>query len=155
MHEAAVVRGLYDALTRRDVPRLLGALHPEVEWQQADGNPYSRGPEPLRGRDAVMIHVVDRLSDDWEDFAAEPVRIHATGGTVVVEAVCRGRHVGTGRRLHMRACHVWRIDDGRVIAFREYVDTAQVRYAMAVRSRGGIGGWGGVGPAVGSGSDAA
>nr|WP_294502981.1 hypothetical protein [uncultured Rhodopila sp.] len=38
-----LVRAFYAALGRGDVPGLLGLLHPEPEWTEAEGFPYYRG----------------------------------------------------------------------------------------------------------------
>ena len=37
------VRAFYDALGRGDVPSLLGLLHPDLHWTEAQGFPYYSG----------------------------------------------------------------------------------------------------------------
>jgi hypothetical protein len=43
-----IVKGLYDALGKGDVPAVLGAFDPQIQWREAenflyaDGNPYRR-----------------------------------------------------------------------------------------------------------------
>ena len=39
----SVVRAFYDALGRGDVPGLLGKLHDNLEWTEAQGFPYCSG----------------------------------------------------------------------------------------------------------------
>lgn len=56
---ADLVRGIYDAFGKGDVPAVLGAMDPGIEWNEAenfiyaDGNPYV-GPQAVaRGCFAV------------------------------------------------------------------------------------------------------
>jgi hypothetical protein len=141
MDNVTVVMSLYDALKSRDTPAVLDAMAPDVRWSLADGNPYTPGPGPLRGHDEVVTHVLDRLAKDWDEFRILPTAIHDAGTAVVVEGRCTGRHARTGRVLDTRLCHVWTVKKGVVTHMSEHVDTAQLRHAMAVRSRGGVGGW--------------
>jgi hypothetical protein len=47
-----IVKALYDAFGKGDVPAVLGAFDPEIQWRQAenflyaDGNPYA-GPQAV------------------------------------------------------------------------------------------------------------
>lgn len=38
-----MMRDLYDALGRGDVPAVLGAMDLGIEWREAEGNPYEPG----------------------------------------------------------------------------------------------------------------
>jgi ketosteroid isomerase-like protein len=47
-----------------------------------------------------------------------------------------GRYAGTykssGRSVDAQVCHVLRFRDGRLASFQQYVDTAQMQYALAI-----------------------
>jgi hypothetical protein len=155
MTSVDIVTSLYDAFARHDLPGVLRRLDTDVAWHLADGNPYAAGPEPLVGRDAVMIHVLNRIVDEWSEVRLNAMQVHAAGDVVTVQARFRGRNDKTGRRLDVDVCHIWTLREGRAVRVQEYIDTARLRYAMAVRSRGGIAGWDEAGPSVEGGTEAA
>ena len=39
----ALVRSFYTALAARDVPAVIGVLHPDLHWTEAEGFPYFSG----------------------------------------------------------------------------------------------------------------
>jgi len=44
MSEAAeMVRAFYAAVSRADVPTIVGLLHPDLHWTEAEGFPYYSG----------------------------------------------------------------------------------------------------------------
>jgi ketosteroid isomerase-like protein len=55
------IRGLYEAVSRGDVPSVLAALDANVEWTEAEGFPY-RGA--YTGPDAVLNGVPARLGSE-------------------------------------------------------------------------------------------
>ena len=77
---AKMIRGLYEAFARGDVPAVLSGFAPEVKWTEAEGFPYGGtyvGPE------AVLQGVFMRLATEWDGFAAVPADFVAEAGTVV------------------------------------------------------------------------
>jgi len=63
----------------------------------------------------------------------QPQDFHDAGSTVVVEGRCTGTHKLTGKVLDAQVCHVWKIRDGKLVSFQQFVDTAPWRAAMGVR----------------------
>jgi len=122
-----LVRNLYDALARGDVPTVLAGLDPGVEWTEAEGIPY-RGT--YIGPEAVLNGVFARLATEWDGFQVTP-REHIDGGDQVVTL---GRYAGaykaTGKAFEADFAHVWTLRDGKVIRFRQYVDSALVQDAI-------------------------
>jgi hypothetical protein len=47
MSNVAWMKGLYEAFTRGDVPTVLGAMDPQINWHQAEGHPYVPSGEAL------------------------------------------------------------------------------------------------------------
>lgn len=54
-------------------------------------------------------------------------------GAVVVEARYTGTFKETGKELDAQVCHIWKIRDGKVASFQQYVDTAQLQDVEGVR----------------------
>jgi ketosteroid isomerase-like protein len=118
----ALVRGIYEAFGKGDVPAVLGAMSPEIEWAEAENFIYA-DRSPYRGHDAVVAGVFARLATEWDGFAAAPESFVDGGDTIIVFGRYGGTYKATGRSLDAWMAHVWRIEDGRAVAFRQLVDT--------------------------------
>ena len=121
MSNADHVRGLYEAFAKGDVPAVLAALDDNVEWTEADGFPHGG---TYIGPDAVVDGVFARIGSEWDPFVADMKEFLDAGDNVVAIGRYRGTHKPTGGSLDSEAAVVWTLRDGKVIRFRQYVDTA-------------------------------
>lgn len=121
-----LIRSLYDAFARGDAQTVLDALHPEVEWNEAEGSPYA-DQNPYCGPQQVGEGVFGRLVADYDRFTTTPETFIAEGLHVVVIGRYRGTHRRSGRPLDAPFVHVWTVKDGQVTSFQQYTDTAQYR----------------------------
>ena len=121
----ALIASLYEAFARGDAATVLGAFHPEIVWQEAEGNPLA-DRNPYVGPQQVGEGVFARLGADYAGFVVTPATLHDAGDTVVAE----GRYTGTGRAtglpLDAQFVHVWTLRDGKITRFQQYADTAQL-----------------------------
>lgn len=131
MSATEVVRRLYDAFARGDLPEVLELLDGQVEWHEAEGSPYNLGPGGFVGPDAVVTNLFEKMGTDWTEFAVHPRAFHEARGVVVVEVRYTATHA-SGRLLDSQACHVWTVGNGRITKFQQYMDTAQMRRVMGV-----------------------
>lgn len=100
-----VVRGVYQAFAVGDIPSVLGALSPIVEWTEAAGGPYggvSIGP------DAVLENVFMKIGGEWDGFAAVPSKFVTDGATVVAPGEYSGTYKATGKSFQAPFAHVWK-----------------------------------------------
>jgi ketosteroid isomerase-like protein len=58
--------------------------------------------------------------------------LHDAGQYVVIEGRYTGTYKPTGRKLDAQLCHVLRIQDGKLVGFQQYLDTAQLQAVQAV-----------------------
>lgn len=130
MENVQVVRDLYDAFGEGDVAAILGAMDPEIEWREAEGNPYQPPGTAWVGPDAIMQNLFIRLGTEWDGFLASPKEIHDAGDTVVVEGRYTGTYKATSKPIDAQFCHVLKIRNGKVTSFQQFVDTAQMQGAM-------------------------
>ena len=100
---AEVVRGVYDALGRGDMPAVLGAMADDLEWYEAEGMPYGG---VYQGGDAVAQNVFGPLIEDIPDFAVKPEELISSGETVAVVARYTGTGKATGKELDLVVAHV-------------------------------------------------
>ena len=120
------IEHIYDAFARGDTDAVFGAMAPDVEWNEAEGNPYADG-NPYRGPQAVGEGVFGRLLADYDGFAALPEQFVAEGDTVVALGRYAGTRTDGGQTLDAPFVHVWTLEGGVVTAFQQYTDTAQFR----------------------------
>ena len=59
----AAVKATYDAFAVGDVPAVLGAMSPAIEWNEAENFPYADG-NPYRGPEAVLNGVFARIGGE-------------------------------------------------------------------------------------------
>ena len=130
MDNVKLMKDLYDAFGRGDVPAVLGAMSPTIQWHQAEGNPYNPSGQPWVGPDAVMNNLFMRLGAEWDGFTVQPRAFHGAGDSVIVEARYSGTFKPTGKSMDTQVCHVWDVKDGKVTRFQQYVDTAKLRDVM-------------------------
>jgi ketosteroid isomerase-like protein len=133
MSNVDVVKHAYAAFARGDVAAVVDAMDPGIEWRQAEGNPYMPSGEAWVGPEAIVNNLFVRLGAEWDAFAVHPNAYHDAGDTVVVEGRYSGTYKDTGKSMDTQVCHVWRLRNGKIIRFQQYVDTAQVQDVMGVR----------------------
>jgi len=122
------VRGIYDAFNEGDMPAVLSAMDPSIEWREAEHFPYADG-NPYVGPDAVVEGVFSRIDRDWEGWSAVPDEMLDAGDSVVVLGRYLARHGTTGAELDAQFAHVLWLEDGRVTRFQQYTDTAAILQA--------------------------
>ena len=118
---------MYQAFAEGDVPTVLGALSPEIDWTEAEGFPYAG---TYHGPRAVLEGVFMRLGSEWNGFAAIPDEFIDGGDTVVVLGKYSGTYKKTGKSFQANFAHVWKMQDGKAIRFIQYVDTLLVHRAL-------------------------
>ena len=133
MDNVKLMRDLYEAFGRGDVPDVIGAMSPGIRWHQAEGNPYNPSGQPWVGPDAVMNNLFMRLGSEWDGFTVHPKAFHDAGDSVIVEGRYTGTFKPTGKSMDTQVCHVWDIKDGKVTRFQQYVDTAKLHDVMGFK----------------------
>jgi ketosteroid isomerase-like protein len=133
MGNVEIMQGGYEAFGRGDVPSVLALFDPNIEWREAEGNPYKPDGKAWIGGDAIVQNLFMRLGSEWDGFTVTPEKFHDGGDTVVAECRYTAVHKATGKSIDAQACHVWTFSDGKVTNFQQYVDTAQLQEAMGTR----------------------
>jgi uncharacterized protein len=133
MSNVQQVRDLYEAFGRGDVPTVLGAMEPDTQWSEAEGNPYQMSGKAWVGPDAIMQNLFMKLGTEWDAFTVHPKEFYDAGDTVVVEGRYTGTYKATGKSADAQFCHVFKIKNGKLASFQQFVDTAQMQNVMGVR----------------------
>jgi ketosteroid isomerase-like protein len=122
-----LIKNAYAAFARGDIPAVLQVLADDVEWR-TDGPPEIPYAGTFRGKSGAseFFQKLD-ASDDIQAF--EPLRFFAEGDMVVVFGRYAARVKTTGQIAKADWVHTFVVRDGKVAAYREYLDSAA--YAQA------------------------
>jgi uncharacterized protein len=120
----AVVRGIYDAFAAGEIGAVLGAMSPDIEWNEAEGFPYADG-NPYVGPQAIAEGVFARCGSEWDGFTVAIDEVLDAGDTVIALGRYLGTYKATGKPVRAQLAHVWRIADGKAVRFQQYADTLQ------------------------------
>ena len=126
-----VVRTVYDALAKGDVPTVMQAMDPQIVWKEAENFPYADG-NPYVGPDAVVEGVLKRLAAEWDYFNVKVDEMLDAGDSVVALGRYEAKNKSTDAEINAQFAHVWKLNDGKASSFQQYADTAQVRSAVGV-----------------------
>jgi uncharacterized protein len=133
MDNVSLVKNLYAAFGRGEIPTVLEAMSADIKWHQAESNPYMPSGEAWVGPDSVLNNLFMKLGTEWDGFAVHPKSLHNAGGSVIVEGRYSGKYKPSGKSMDVQFCHVWDINNGKVTKFQQYVDTAKIQDVMGLR----------------------
>jgi len=125
-----IVQGMYNAFASGDIPTILGALDPQVEWWEAENFIYDDG-NPYVGPEAVLQGVFMRIGTEWEGFAVTPKEVLDAGDTAIGHGYYSGTYKKNGKRAKAQFAHFFTFRDGKVVRFQQYTDTAQFKQVIA------------------------
>lgn len=127
-----IVRKAYENFAKGDVAAVLAVLDENVQWFEAEGNPYWQGG-PAAGPQQVVEQVFMRIPQDYDGFTITVNRIVGLGDTVIMEGRYTGAGKESGRPLDAQVAHVWDLKDGKVVRFQQYVNTAHLQEVLATK----------------------
>jgi ketosteroid isomerase-like protein len=122
------VEAIYGAFGRGDVPAILDHLSPTVAWEAWDDNYAQRAGVPwLMPRHghagAVAFFTTVATSMNITGFS---VLSMLAGGNQVAAEIRLAATFPNGTVMHEEEIHLWTFgDDGKVVRFRHYTDTAK------------------------------
>jgi ketosteroid isomerase-like protein len=119
-----LVKQLYDAFGRGDIPAILERLQPDVVWtyEGPGGIPYAgcmHGP-------AEVVMFFDGLGRCEQDQKLVPTEFLSDGSKVAVFGRYEATVKANGVLYHTPFAHFWQIRDGKVARYHNYSDTARV-----------------------------
>ncbi len=127
-----IINSVYNAFSTGDMPTVLGAMHPKIEWKEAESNSLADG-NPYIGPDAVLQGVFARLGERHEYFGLKDIALHGMDGNKVLATLRYDAKVkASGKAYNAQAAHLWTLDkEGKITAFQQFVDTRKLAEAGA------------------------
>jgi len=104
---------IYEAFRRRDNDAVLGAYHPEVEWNM-EGYVNWPGRRSYRGIEGVREFFRDWLRD-FDDFEADALDPLDLGDRVLFTVHDHAIGTGSGVPIERYHAQVWTFRDGKVL----------------------------------------
>ena len=126
-----VVQDAYAAFGRGDIPALLGHMADDIHWQPVIGTAAHVPFSGERTGKAAVAEFFKRVSEteDFQQF--EPREFVAQGDKVVAIGHYRATAKATGKTFDSGFVMIFTLRDGKVVAFREFTDSAAVNAAFA------------------------
>jgi ketosteroid isomerase-like protein len=127
--DAAVIRALFSAFGRRDLPAALAVIAPDVEFWPTGTQKRIARTAPYVGHEGIREYFGD-VEAAWEDLEIEAQDLRAVAGGVAAFGVARGTPVG-GESMEAPVFWVFRLRDGQVVHGRAVATAAEAVAARA------------------------
>jgi ketosteroid isomerase-like protein len=112
-HNIEIVRRLYEAWSRREIPGPPELLHADVEYVNPDG---AVEPGTRRGRDE-FARAVAKVFESWEEWEMTPVSFKAREDRVAVVVSYRARGAASGAEVAGEESALLTLRDGRLARY--------------------------------------
>lgn len=129
-----IVREVYEAFSRRDIPAILGVLSPDVEWGEP-ANPYNPAAGTRHGHAGFLEWAkIGRESEDI--LKLEPRKFLADADTVAVVGYTKILARPTNKTYETDFVHLVTLKEGKIVRFQEFFDTYAAGEAFRVDGPG-------------------
>ncbi len=124
MTNLEIIRSTYEGKTSAENGKNL-AIHvaENISWTEAKGFPYAG---TFIGLESITKNVFSRLGSEWIDYKFKPEDYIADDNKVVAYGTYSGTYRITGKYFEARVAHVWKLKDGKIISFEQFVDSKLV-----------------------------
>ncbi len=124
MNNVDIIKSTYEGKNSEENGRNL-ALYadPYLSWTEAKGFPYGG---TYIGLEDITRNVFSRLGSEWDQYRFTPENYLSDGDQVVAYGTYRGTNIRTGRYFEARVAHLWKLRDGKIISFEQFVDSKTV-----------------------------
>jgi uncharacterized protein len=125
-----LVREIYDAVGRGDVPAILDRVTDDVDWSAEADSHAAPWYGPRSGKTGVASFFGD-LAGSIEVTDFTPHSFAAGQDDVHLLVRWTFRSIATGQQASMTMHHYWRVRDGKVDCFRGSEDTEQTARTLS------------------------
>jgi len=128
MTNLEIIKSTYEGKTSEENGKNLAKyVADDISWTEAKGFPYGG---TYIGIDNVTKNVFSRLGSEWIDYKFTPEDYVASDDKVAAYGTYTGTYKITGKSFAARVAHVWKLKDGKIISFEQFVDSQTVNEAI-------------------------
>jgi ketosteroid isomerase-like protein len=120
-----VVRYIYDAFRRRDLPAALEFVAPDIEIYQSSEVPWGGEYRGREGMQALMSKLVTNVQS-----AVSLERFIDAGDDIVAIGRTEGTALATGEAFVVPVAHVWTLREGLAVRVRYFIDNPTMLAAL-------------------------
>ncbi len=124
MTNLEIIKSTYEGKSSEENGKELAKYVAEnISWTEAKGFPYAG---TYIGLENVTKNVFSRLGSEWTDYKFTPEDYVPNEDKVVAYGTYTGTYKLTGKSFAARVAHVWKLKDGKIISFEQFVDSKPV-----------------------------
>ena len=128
MTNLEIIKSTYEGKTSEENGKNLAKFLAEnASWTEAKGFPYAG---TYIGFDAIVKNVFYRLATEWTNYKFTPEGYIADGDKVAAYGTYSGTYKETGKYFEARVTHLWKLKDGKIESFEQFVDSQIVINSM-------------------------
>lgn len=128
MTNLEIIKSTYEGKTSEENGQNLAKYVAEdISWTEAKGFPYAGA---YIGLEEISKHVFSRLGSEWIDYKFTPEDYVASDDKVVAYGTYTGTNKNTGKSFEARVAHVWKLKEGKIRSFEQFVDSQPVNNSM-------------------------
>lgn len=128
--KAAVLERFYGAFNSGDMDGAFACLSPDIVWTYYGPADRIAFAGTFKGHDGVRDFFA-RAGETIEILEMAPEKFEVAGDTVYGTGIEHSRSIKTGREYRVRWVHIYRVENGLVTGFEEFLDTAAVAGALS------------------------
>lgn len=123
-----IIKSTYEGKTSEENGRNLAKyVADDISWTEAQGFPYAG---TYIGLENVTKNVFSRLGSEWIDYKFTPEDYVANDDKVVAFGTYSGTYKLTGKSFTARVAHIWKLREGKIVKFEQFVDSQPVINSM-------------------------
>ena len=124
MTNLEIIKSTYQGKTSEENGKNLSKyVADDISWTEAKSFPYAG---TYNGLENVIKNVFNRLGSEWIDYKFTPEDYVASEDKVVAFGTYTGTYKITSKSFAARVAHVWKLKDGKIISFEQFVDSKTV-----------------------------
>lgn len=128
MTNLEIIKSTYEGKTSEENGKNLAKYVAEdISWTEAKGFPYAG---TYIGLENVTKNVFSRLGSEWIDYKFTPEDYVSSDDKVVAYGTYTGTYKITGKSFEARVAHVWKLKEGKIVSFEQFVDSQSVNNTL-------------------------
>lgn len=127
MTNLEIIKSTYEGKTSEENGKNLAKyVADDISWTEAKGFPYAG---TYIGLGSIITNVFSRLGSEWIDYKFTPEDYIANVDMVVAYGTYSGTNKQTNKYFEARAAHIWKLKNGKINSFEQFVNSKIVYLA--------------------------